>query len=294
MLKNPVWWGEFPGRAHSIVTSLDLAAHDRMRRVLSQCFSTRALRGQEPTVQKYTGLMIRKLRDRMGDRHSTRVNIVDWYMFLTFDILGDLGFGESFDCLENSTCHPWVQTIFNYFKASAFVGTLRMYFTMSVDKMLVRCIPKSVKQASQDHYQWAVDKVHRRMNLETQRDDFMSHILRHNNENGMTIPEIESNTSVLIVAGSETCGTVLSGTTNYLIKAHDAYRKLTEEIRSSFSKEEDITFASLTELPYLNAVIEEGLRLCPPNASGLSHVVPFRGDTVCGEWLPEGVGFSRV
>lgn len=230
----------------------------------------------------------------MGDGRSTRVNIVNWYMFLTFDILGDLGFGESFNCLENSTYHPWVQTIFSYFKSSAFVGALRMYFTMSVDKMLMRCIPTSVKQASQDHYQWAVDKVHRRMNLETQRDDFMSHILRHNDETGMTIPEIESNTSVLIVAGSETCGTVLSGTTNYLTKSPNAYRKLTEEIRSSFSREEDMTLDSLTDLPYLNAVIEEGLRLCPPNGSGLSHVVPSAGDTVCGEWLPEGVGSRRL
>jgi len=37
----------------------------------------------------------------------------------------------------------------------------------------------------------------------------------------------------------------------------------------------------------LNAVIEEGLRMCPPSASALQHLVPTGGDTVCGEFLPE-------
>ncbi|KAL8665788.1 MAG: hypothetical protein Q9202_001910 [Teloschistes flavicans] len=224
----------------------------------------------------------------MTDERTTKVNIVDWYMFLTFDILGDLGFGEAFNCLETSTYHPWVQTIFNYFKTAAFVGVLRIYFTMSIDNILMACIPKRVQQVSKAHYQWAVDKVHRRMNLETERDDIMSHILRHNDNGAMSTPEIENNTNVLIVAGSETCGTVLSGTTNYLTKSPEALRKLTEEVRSRFGREEDMTFVSLAELPYLNAVIAEGLRLCPPSSSGLSHVVPPAGDTVCGDWLPEG------
>ncbi len=40
---------------------------------------------------------------------------------------------------------------------------------------------------------------------------------------------------------------------------------------------------------YLNAVIEEGLRIAPPFPAGLPRVVPPGGDTVCGEWLEAGV-----
>ena len=108
----------------------------------------------------------------------------------------------------------------------------------------------------------------------------------------MSIPEIENNTNVLIVAGSETCGTVLSGTTNYLLKFPAAYKSLTKEIRTAFSKAEDITFTALADLPYLNPVIEEGLRMSPPSASALQHLVPVGGDTVCGDWLPEGVSLQ--
>ncbi|MCJ1245734.1 hypothetical protein MMC30_002938 [Trapelia coarctata] len=290
--KNPIWWGDFPGRTPSIVSTPDHAAHERMRKLLSYCFSVKALNGQEDTVQQHTDLMIHRLRDGMNDSSGLVVNIVEWYMFITFDILGDLGFGESFNCLKRSTLHPWIGTIFNYFRIAAFIGSLRLYTSTSVDSLLMKIVPESVSKISKDNYAWAVEKVHRRMNLETTRQDFMSHILKHNDENGMSIPEIENNTNVLIVAGSETCGTVLSGTTNYLMKSPAAYHKLTDEIRRTFSKEEEMTFAALSHLPYLNAVIEEGLRMSPPSASALQHVVPSGGDTVCGDWLPEGTNLG--
>ena len=31
---------------------------------------------------------------------------------MSFDVIGDLTFGQSFDCLETQTYHPWVETIF--------------------------------------------------------------------------------------------------------------------------------------------------------------------------------------
>jgi len=45
------------------------------------------------------------------------------------------------------------------------------------------------------------------------------------------------------------------------------------------------------KLPYLSAVIEEGLRMAPPVPSGLPRVVPADGGMVCGEWLPGGVSW---
>ena len=288
--KNPVWWGEVPGRSQSIISCPDEADHERMRKLLNFCFTKKALEGQEATVRYHTDLLVRKLRERM-ENNKTVVNIVDWCMFLTFDVLGDLAFGESFDCLSKSAFHPWVQNIFNSFKLGAILGALRLYFSNSVDSLLVKLSPKSVTRASKAQYEWSLRKVHQRLNLETQRDDFFSHIIPNidDPEGGMNMAEIESNASLLTVAGSETCGTVLSGTINYLVKSPSVRKKLTEEIRDTFSKSEDITFAALVDLPYLNAVVEEGLRTSPPNTSGLSHLVPVGGDTVCGEWLPGNV-----
>ena len=51
---------------------------------------------------------------------------------------------------------------------------------------------------------------------------------------------------------------------------------------------------SLADFPYLNTVVEAGLRTSPPNTSGLSHVVPIGGDIVCGEWFPKNVIFYHI
>jgi hypothetical protein len=40
--------------------------------------------------------------------------------FFTFDVMGDLVFGESFGCLDSSDYHPWVKLIFDSVKLGAF------------------------------------------------------------------------------------------------------------------------------------------------------------------------------
>lgn len=143
--------------------------------------------------------------------------------------------------------------------------------------------------AKKKNYQLSVEKVHRRLNLETGRQDIMSPVIKGNDEKGMSISEIGNTFNILIVAGSETTGTVLSGVTNNLTRNPTCLAKLVNEVRFTFKEEKDITFAALRELSYLNAVIQEGLRICPPTAGGLPRLVPEGGDTVCGLWFPAGV-----
>ena len=201
--------------------------------------------------------------------------------------MGDLGFGEPFNCLEDSKYHPWVSLISNHFKASALVASVRFYPLL--DSLLMKCLPKSMMKLQRDHYQLAVDKIHRRLNSEVERPDFISHVIRNNDSKGMSISEIEATFNIIIVAGSETTATTLSGITNYLVRNHDKLDILTREIRDSFKSERDMTLDALRDCAYLNAVVQEGLRLCPPVPAGLPRLVPEGGDTVCGEWLPGGV-----
>ena len=292
--KNQIWWGEFPGRAPSLVSTQVPQDHERMRRIWSQCFTSKALKAQEATVQAYSNLMVEKLRERATATTGTKttvVNLADWSMFVTLDIIGDLGFGESFHCLNRGEWHPWAAAIFSYFKIGALTASIRFY--PELEGILMKLIPRSVQTKSEELYQWAVKKIHWRLNMETRRTDFVTSIMGEiDTDKGLSVAELENNTNVIIVSGSETCGTVLTGTLNYLIKSDAALRSLAQEIRSCFKSPGEMTFAALGELPYLNAVISEGLRLSPPVPNGLQHVVPSGGDTVCGEWLPQEVSFD--
>lgn len=49
-----------------------------------------------------------------------------------------------------------------------------------------------------------------------------------------------------------------------------------------------ITDAQARDIPYLQAVIKEGLRIFPPITGLMSKEVPAHGDTFKGVWLPGG------
>lgn len=58
------------------------------------------------------------------------------------------------------------------------------------------------------------------------------------------------NAMVLIVAGSDTSATLLSGLVYLLLKNPVCLQKITHEVRSAFESEDEINFASVQGLPY--------------------------------------------
>lgn len=103
-----------PGLIPNMNEVVSHTEHNLMRRILAPGFSDRALREQEYIVQKYTTLLVKRFQKAVMDtgNGSADVELYQWYQFTAFDIIGDLFFGESFNSLENSKHHPWVETIF--------------------------------------------------------------------------------------------------------------------------------------------------------------------------------------
>jgi cytochrome P450 len=106
----------------------------------------------------------------------------------------------------------------------------------------------------------------------------------------MTEKEILGNSEILIVAGSETTATALSGITYYLGKNPRIMQLLVDEVRSRFSCDDEITMKTAAELTYLQACIEEGLRIFPPVVVSPTKLSP--GDVVGGYYLPKNVSSS--
>ena len=82
----------------SIVSIRDPAIHAQKRRGLAHAFSATALREQEGLVLQYVEMWLTQLSERAKKREI--VNVVEWYNWLTFDIIGDLAFGEPFGAVE--------------------------------------------------------------------------------------------------------------------------------------------------------------------------------------------------
>ena len=88
--------------------------------------------------------------------------------------------------------------------------------------------------------------------------------------------------------GSETTATLLSRALYHLATHPHPLRVLLSELHTAFPPGSFVTFSAVQNLPYLNAVLEESLRIYPPSAFPQARVVPLEGAVVCGEVLPPG------
>lgn len=278
-----------------------------MRRLLNHAFSESALREQEPLVTRYFDLLIERLHDQTRHLEHCTVNVVQWYNFTTFDILGDLCFDEPFGALAKGQYHSWIANISQSVKLLNVIRVSRAYPIVSnAIFALFRLFPQAMR-ARAEHRALTADKTDRRFKRQTDRKDFMrsvydfkgvpcakqfisSHILRHNDEKGMSIEEIKATSEILIIAGSETTATALSGATFYLLKNPSCLAKAIDEVRQAFVSASDITFDTVaTRLPYLNACLEETLRIHPPAPTGLSRRTGPEGDIINERFVPANV-----
>lgn len=112
---------------------------------------------------------------------------------------------------------------------------------------------------------------------------------------GIDFGKLHANSTILIIGGSETTATLLSGVTHLLLRNPPTLEKLTQEVRLTFKREEEINFSSVSNLTYMLACLDEALRMYPPVPGGLPRVVPTGGATICDYFVPENVSlFSNL
>ncbi|KAK8017967.1 cytochrome P450 [Apiospora marii] len=285
--KDPQWWNKAPSGILSIVDADD-AGHRLMRRLQNPAFSDKALRAQERVIKGYIDLLVRKLHGLAADPDTAVVDMVAWYNFTTFDIIGDLAFGEPFHCLRDAVWHWWIDAVFDLFQDGVFMRAVRRFSWPLPNVLAWLFVPKKLVKNRMDQFMFTIERVNRRLQLNTDRPDFLSYILNADGEKAMSMEETYVCAQVLICAGSETTATALSGATYLLLENPSALERLTAEIKTRFQSEQDITIQATAELPYLNAVVQESLRMCPPGPSVFPRVVPEGGRVVCGQFVPGG------
>lgn len=201
--------------------------------------------------------------------------------------IGELTFGESFRSVANWRPDIYVSLILEFTKHFTLLQVAKR---LSVPESLLSWLMPSGLQASISlHERLTKDKVAQRiaMSNPSKREDFFAYILRRG---GFNKDQLAEQAKILLLDGSETTATFLAGVTYCLLAAPAVLKKLQREVRSSFSSKDEIDGDSTKKLPYLHAVVEEGLRLFPPVPLGLPRTCP--GATVDGHYVPSGTEVS--
>lgn len=163
------------------IIAADKQNHSRIRHNLSRSFSAQALREQQGIIQHYVDLLIRRLREEC-DNGRQAINLVRWFNYTTFDVVGDLAFGEPFHCLDAADYVPFVELVFQSIKSAAFLFCARRY--PLIESLLMCLIPKDVRRKLQDHYDWTHERVKSVLGAEKTRPGFMEALAGKGSEAG--------------------------------------------------------------------------------------------------------------
>ncbi|KAK0642551.1 Cytochrome P450 monooxygenase rdc4 [Lasiodiplodia hormozganensis] len=285
---------------YGILAIHDDERHARVRRIFAPAFSDRALRRQEAMIVGYADMLVTAIARASSSSSSSKeeeeslaqpVDMCKLWTCATFDIMGKLTFGEPLGMLEAGEFTPWVRAVFAWNKA---IDLSRLTLEYPVlDWLAKRLTPPSLVEMERMHHAHSADRVDRRLELGSDEPDIWNLILsaEEKGNGGLDKKDMYINAGVFMIAGTETTATLLSGLTWLLCKNPEKMAKLCAELRGRFAKGEQVTAEALARLPYLNACLEEGLRLYPPLPIGPAREVCEGGNVICGEWIP---GKTRV
>ncbi|MCJ1379491.1 hypothetical protein MMC17_002592 [Xylographa soralifera] len=290
MTKDPRFFTPEVDHSMNIINECNKEEHARMRRMLSFAFSMSNLMRNEDILIRRTDEFLNAIGNVRSEDGNKGINIVRMFNYMTFNIMGEMSFGDSWDLqLKQQPEHRyhWADVIVN----STYMNDVMraVVCVPGLFSLLEWFPPAHSRRTLYRHADYATEHTEA---LQTNRKDFVYHIL--NAKGPAPNPkEIASHFNVIMMAGAVTTATFLSGVLYYLGHSHQALAKLQDELRTTFQCTEAINSNGLLGCVYLNAVIEEGLRIYPPaGAAHLSRIIPKGGCVISGSFIPEGTRVS--
>lgn len=261
----------------------------RMRDALDLAFSEASVDKYEPIVTRAIDRLIAKLKSSITKKNdgASALNIARCLELASFDIAAEVVWGSSFECLEGgqgnlvvdyalSRKERFIAMVLTFYPFLAFLSpVLSLSSTRTTTLQLFR--RKTTERIS---------KHQATSSGQQSQPDVLGSILQSGASETLPVTALEQTPVELVMDGGGPIAAVLIGTLNYLLRNPSKYDYLVQEVRGSFKRETDINGSATRPLPYLHAVVTEGLRIAPPFPDGVRRVVPAGGITVAGCSVP--------
>ncbi|KAI3332172.1 cytochrome P450 [Xylariaceae sp. AK1471] len=282
-LKGPFYEVMASGFSSKCVgTERDPKKHSIMRKMLSPAFARRELLEQEDIIASVVNKFVMILREK-GGPNSEGLDMTKWFQMNTFDVLGEMAFGESFHSLDDGKLHFWAANFTEHVYLISLIDNLRRIGWVA--KAFGFLVPSSSLTKSRNSV-FSRQQVEKRLAMQGSRNDFVSLLVEKVRAGEVDKEEMTAHVSTIAIAGGETVATCLTGVTCFLAQNPNKLQRLVNEIRTAFRSFDEINATEAQQLPYLQAVFNEGLRLFPPAPSGSPRI--STGFELHGYYIPEG------
>ncbi|GMK56078.1 hypothetical protein CspeluHIS016_0211340 [Cutaneotrichosporon spelunceum] len=293
-MKNDWYEGAIRGATRiSMHQEVDVAKHHIRRKLWDNGFTGKALADYRPEILEFCDKLIRNVSmvtsraDATGETQTIDMALQSSYF--SFDVMGVLGFGEPFGMLDAGVKHFFVETLENAMQ------TLIPFHEISWIRILLRKLlplPERLKVFEKQN----MERFERRAKQGSARRDLFTYLLGEEKEDTgqifkLTRFELVADAGLIVVAGSDTTSSLLTWFWYYVTKYPQTYRALRAEL-AGLSADELTDTTVLSKLPYLNAALNETMRMQPAVPSGLRRIVPLGGVEIEGHYFPEGTVLS--
>lgn len=251
----------------TLLAYTDKQAYSRRKRMLSSMFGIKYIRSMEPLMKECVKVAIKELGRACDDAPSgaTAVDMQHLIHALAIDIIGITTFGESFHVVENGT-HPLPLRLKQGLKIAGLM-------------QLIPWIRKVPFLPTRDPYidSFTYNIVNKRRNQldSVCSQDMLQKLVKASNDapgSDFRTSDVQDESVVMLTAGSETTANAELFTLIMLLKHPVAMKRLVEEVDHWYPPEEsdretDCSY-SQTGMTYLQACIDETMRLVPGQATG--------------------------
>ncbi|KAF4914570.1 Cytochrome P450 monooxygenase BOT4 [Colletotrichum viniferum] len=264
----------------------DPQKHSVMRKILSPSFSQRVLVEQENVISEIVDRFVTKMGEK-GGSGTKGLNMTKCYDMNSFEILGETAFGESFRNLDIDILNSWADTALEHLYIVTLIDNLRRIGWVSE---LARLLTPTWIVTNNQHSNYSRQQVENRLQVKAARSAFVSPLVDKVRAGEVSEEEMTAHVSTIAITGGETVATTLSALTCFLGQNPEKLELLGQEIRVAFKTYDEITGSKAQQLPYLQAVINGGLRPFPPASGGATRLSP--GFDLHGQYIPEGTDIS--
>ncbi|PQE21592.1 cytochrome P450 protein [Rutstroemia sp. NJR-2017a WRK4] len=185
---------------------------------------------------------------------------------LAYDLMGTVGWGLTFHNSQNWKLNPALEFI--------DIMTANQQIVSQAPWVMNLLVNLSSDHSSRSYVTWIREKVIAKRQQDTPGTDAMSKIIH--NRQALTLKTLCDEGQVAI--HTDTVSTVLASIIFHLARNSRVQTKLQQELDAVGGLSNgDFEYRAISSLPYLDAVVQEGLRIQPPVQGGIQRVTPADG-----------------
>ncbi|CZR65017.1 related to pisatin demethylase (cytochrome P450) [Phialocephala subalpina] len=272
----------------NIESVMDDDRHTKLRSIMAAGYSGKENEDLEGTVDRNIQALIKLIRTKYlsTDAKSKPLDFGRKAQYFTLDVISDVSYREPFGFLEaDADLHDYIKEAEKVLPAALMVTIFPVLNWVLQLSILKAALPSEKDPLGMGKIIGITKEVvaeRFRENKKVQRDMLGSFIAH-----GLNQEDAESETLLQVMAGSDTTAGGIRGIFLYILMHPRVMSKLRAEISSS-TISSPIQEAEAKKMPYLQAIIKEGLRIFPPLVGLMSKAVPPEGDVINGLFVPGG------